>query len=882
MKINSIQIGAFGKLKNVSMDFADGFQIITAKNEYGKSTIMAFIKLMFYGKGTSSRDISINLRKKYAPWDGTKMSGAIEFSYNDSDYRLEKEFAKTASSDKVVIINKLNGERILLAKEEEAGMKFFQMDSTGFEKSIFIANIGGFTGNGDKDSIAVKISNLTAAADEEISAELVMKRLTDAKENLISKSGKAGELIRIREEMDAVQYNLNELLESEKQREDERIQYRKMKNSKKQLELELELVQDKIRLQKLEEVIECENCFRSIWKKMECLQIPYEQLEEFFIKCGNLYITIEHDKKQLERLPDIAGSGFTEQKNNELNLLETELHTISKMMIYTEKERNNAEQVLDKLERESEKKKKEWQGLQEHCIKLKQRTEQFDIEEAERRREQLHLQAVQKRQSRECEREKKGIHRYIAWAAGGCFVFAALVLELFYRAYPAAAITASLIVIGIILSAGIRKRMNNTKRIELEAQDFESELYSRISELDKSISVYRKNREEYLKQDVQLQLLGKQLEQDKARKLETEEQKKELEAQILTYRKKNQDIMIGIQTICKEAGCLSEKEYHQEFVKYKAVLEQKQKIEEKLTEQRTMFQKFFPYLPDGSPFTDYLNHYLDKKEHYEKAVREKARYEMLLKAYELEETKLDAQIDEQIRLREKSEQLKECIKSGIAEEASLTELDRICGEPDIKQLNGYQELLRERIRRMEAAIRKAGEQLRPAGQNPLSIERKLRDLKQSETDMSQYYEAVSAADKMMEETVQQIRQSFGNELNDKTGAIFKEITGGKYENVIVNKDYGMLVSDSDDIRYREWKYLSSGTIDQLYLALRLAITQCITDTGERLPLFLDDILAQYDEERAGQTIKFLKKFGLEHQIILFTCHNYFNNLLEAD
>lgn len=168
MKINNIQIGAFGKLKNAMIDFADGFQIISEKNEYGKSTIMAFMKLMFYGKGTGSRDISINLRKKYAPWDGSKMSGAIEFTYHDTDYRLEKEFAKTASSDKTVIINKSSGEQIPLAKEEEAGMKFFQMDSNGFDKSIFIGTLGSFTGNGDKDSIAGKISNLTAAADEEI------------------------------------------------------------------------------------------------------------------------------------------------------------------------------------------------------------------------------------------------------------------------------------------------------------------------------------------------------------------------------------------------------------------------------------------------------------------------------------------------------------------------------------------------------------------------------------------------------------------------------------------------------------------------------------------------------------------------------------------
>ena len=80
MKIKRIEISAFGKFKDFSMDLSDGFNLNYGKNEDGKSTIMAFIALMLYGNaGTSARtDISKNIRKKYMPWSGENMAGDME------------------------------------------------------------------------------------------------------------------------------------------------------------------------------------------------------------------------------------------------------------------------------------------------------------------------------------------------------------------------------------------------------------------------------------------------------------------------------------------------------------------------------------------------------------------------------------------------------------------------------------------------------------------------------------------------------------------------------------------------------------------------------------------------------------------------------------
>ena len=69
------------------------------------------------------------------------------------------------------------------------------------------------------------------------------------------------------------------------------------------------------------------------------------------------------------------------------------------------------------------------------------------------------------------------------------------------------------------------------------------------------------------------------------------------------------------------------------------------------------------------------------------------------------------------------------------------------------------------------------------------------------------------------------------------------------------------------------EYLSRGTKDQAYLSLRLAVASLITEK-ESLPVILDDSLSQYDDKRFALALKFLKDYGENSQIALFTCHNF--------
>ena len=192
MKIKSVNIAAFGGLKNKVIDFKDGFNVIYGDNENGKTTVMSFIKMMFYGSGRGSAQIAKNPRKKYTPWDGSAMAGSVDFELNGKNYRLEREFRSSDSTDKVALCDLDLGTRETVPPD--IGAKLLGVGAAAFERSVFI----GQAGFPEKDAAAEgeinsKLSNIITTGDESVSFNTVSERLQKAKTALMSKSGRAGE-----------------------------------------------------------------------------------------------------------------------------------------------------------------------------------------------------------------------------------------------------------------------------------------------------------------------------------------------------------------------------------------------------------------------------------------------------------------------------------------------------------------------------------------------------------------------------------------------------------------------------------------------------------------------------------------------------------------
>ena len=104
------------------------------------------------------------------------------------------------------------------------------------------------------------------------------------------------------------------------------------------------------------------------------------------------------------------------------------------------------------------------------------------------------------------------------------------------------------------------------------------------------------------------------------------------------------------------------------------------------------------------------------------------------------------------------------------------------------------------------------------------------------------------------------------------------ISNGKYKKVIFNEEKGLVV-ELENGEYISANRLSVGTIDELYLSLRLSMLDEISN--EKMPIILDEAFAYFDDERLKNSLIFLAEQSAEHQIIILTCSNRERQILDS-
>lgn len=114
-----------------------------------------------------------------------------------------------------------------------------------------------------------------------------------------------------------------------------------------------------------------------------------------------------------------------------------------------------------------------------------------------------------------------------------------------------------------------------------------------------------------------------------------------------------------------------------------------------------------------------------------------------------------------------------------------------------------------------------------------------------------------------------IQNNFAPILNEKLSRMTHQISNGKYVDIKVNPEMALTIYDKEAQKTIKAESLSAGTLDMLYLGLRLSVSEVLND-GQHLPLILDDAFVQYDKKRLGQALELLHMS--ERQVILFTCH----------
>ena len=157
--------------------------------------------------------------------------------------------------------------------------------------------------------------------------------------------------------------------------------------------------------------------------------------------------------------------------------------------------------------------------------------------------------------------------------------------------------------------------------------------------------------------------------------------------------------------------------------------------------------------------------------------------------------------------------------------------------------------------------------------DPEDLKRQIKSLDEKIDRKKAFCNAAEIAREVLSESFISARKSFGGTLENLTLENFKRLTKGTYGNITVSADLDILAEKNGVFGSYGLEYLSRGTKDQAYLSLRLAVAKLIAE-NEPLPVFLDDSLSQYDDERFCIAMDFLKDYGENTQVLLFSCHNF--------
>jgi uncharacterized protein YhaN len=129
---------------------------------------------------------------------------------------------------------------------------------------------------------------------------------------------------------------------------------------------------------------------------------------------------------------------------------------------------------------------------------------------------------------------------------------------------------------------------------------------------------------------------------------------------------------------------------------------------------------------------------------------------------------------------------------------------------------------------------------------------------------------------LIREADRRFREEHQPELIRRAGSYLAHLTGGKYDRIVVDEtargDLFHLVGPGLPRPVPLTPPISTGTLEQAYLALRLAIVDQLDQGGERLPLFIDEVFVNWDRERRDRGLEVLEGLSRVRQLFVFTCH----------
>lgn len=160
----------------------------------------------------------------------------------------------------------------------------------------------------------------------------------------------------------------------------------------------------------------------------------------------------------------------------------------------------------------------------------------------------------------------------------------------------------------------------------------------------------------------------------------------------------------------------------------------------------------------------------------------------------------------------------------------------------------------------------------------VEIDEELENLYEKKDELLQLNNMYEIVKEQIEKSYQEMKENITPDFIEELKNILKKVTNGKYENIYLDNENNLLI-EVEDGQYMPVDMLSSGTVDLIYLSLRISAAKEISK--ETMPIIMDESFAYYDKERMTEILEYLSKLE-NRQILIFTCSDREEKILEKE
>ena len=224
-----------------------------------------------------------------------------------------------------------------------------------------------------------------------------------------------------------------------------------------------------------------------------------------------------------------------------------------------------------------------------------------------------------------------------------------------------------------------------------------------------------------------------------------------------------------------------------------------------------------------------------------------------------------ADLQEKRRLLQQAEDVLQAL-SGAGEQiqppvfADTLQLSQQDTEKALAEAVVEKQLLHQRLGQCQGQMESLGKEETLQAQK-LQLQNRIEELEK-------YHRALIRAQETLQQATQELQRRFAPRISGRAQELFTRMTGKRYERLTLCQDLSVEASAQGENTLRGTLWRSDGTVDQLYLALRLAVAEELTPDA---PLVLDDALVRFDDVRLAEALRILREESAEKQVIIFTC-----------